>query len=88
MVTLALIQGVVNAFVMFFARVAGDFIDRNVFGREEGEAPGIAYFVITIVLDIVFGILASSIVMWFSRHREYRADEAGARLAGKQAMIS
>ncbi|MEG2808552.1 MAG: protease HtpX, partial [Acinetobacter sp.] len=86
MVTLALIQGVVNAFVMFFARVAGDFIDRNVFGREEGEAPGIAYFVITIVLDIVFGILASSIVMWFSRHREYRADEAGARLAGKQAM--
>jgi heat shock protein HtpX len=55
---------------------------------EEGEAPGIAYFVITIVLDIVFGILASSIVMWFSRHREYRADEAGARLAGKQAMIS
>ena len=88
MVTLALIQGVVNAFVMFFARVAGDFIDRNVFGREDGEAPGIAFFVITIVLDIVFGILASAIVMWFSRHREYRADEAGARLAGKQAMIS
>ena len=88
MVTLALIQGVVNAFVMFFARVAGDFIDRNVFGREDGEAPGLAYFAITIVLDIVFGILASAIVMWFSRHREYRADEAGARLAGKQAMIS
>ncbi|MFN3907174.1 MAG: protease HtpX [Acinetobacter junii] len=88
MVTLALIQGVVNAFVMFFARVAGDFIDRNVFGREDGEAPGLAYFAITIVLDIVFGILASTIVMWFSRQREYRADEAGARLAGKQAMIS
>ncbi len=88
MVTLALIQGVVNAFVMFFARVAGDFIDRNVFGREDGEAPGLAYFAITIVLDIVFGTLASSIVMWFSRQREYRADEAGARLAGKQAMIS
>ena len=88
MVTLALVQGVVNAFVMFFARVAGDFIDRNVFGREDGEAPGIAYFVITIVLDIVFGIAASAIVMWFSRYREYRADEAGARLAGKQAMIS
>ncbi len=88
MVTLALVQGVVNAFVMFFARVAGDFIDRNVFGREEGEAPGLAYFAITIVLDIVFGILASAIVMWFSRYREYRADEAGARLAGKQAMIS
>ena len=88
MVTLALVQGVVNAFVMFFARVVGDFIDRNVFGREDGEAPGLAYFGITIVLDIVFGILASSIVMWFSRYREYRADEAGARLAGKQAMIS
>ena len=56
--------------------------------REDGEAPGLAYFAITIVLDIVFGILASAIVMWFSRQREYRADEAGARLAGKQAMIS
>ncbi len=78
MVTLALVQGVVNAFVMFFARVAGDFIDRNVFGREDGEAPGLAYFAITIVLDIVFGVLASAIVMWFSRYREYRADEAGA----------
>ncbi|WP_445115261.1 protease HtpX [Acinetobacter sp. WZC-1] len=88
MVTLALIQGVVNAFVMFFARVVGDFIDRSVFGRANGEAPGLAYFAITIVLDIVFGILASAIVMWFSRHREYRADEAGARLAGKDAMIS
>ena len=88
MVTLALVQGVVNAFVMFFARIVGDFIDRKVFGREEGEAPGWSYFLITIVLDIVFGILASAIVMWFSRYREYRADEAGARLAGKEAMIS
>lgn len=88
MVTLALVQGVVNAFVMFFARIAGDFIDRTVFGREDGEAPGIAFFVITMVLDIVFGILASTIVLWFSRQREYRADEAGAKLAGKQAMIS
>lgn len=88
MVTLSLIQGVVNTFVMFFARVVGDFIDRSVFGREEGDAPGISYMIITIVLDIVFGILASAIVMWFSRYREYRADEAGARLAGKNAMIS
>ncbi|MEG0482602.1 MAG: protease HtpX [Acinetobacter sp.] len=88
MVTLSLIQGVVNAFVMFFARIVGDFIDRNVFGRQDGEAPGIAYFAITMVLDIVFGILASAIVLWFSRHREYRADEAGAQLAGKEAMIS
>jgi heat shock protein HtpX len=79
---------VVNAFVMFFARVVGDFIDRNVFGRQDNEAPGIGYMVISMVLDIVFGILASAIVMWFSRYREYRADEAGARLAGKQAMIS
>ncbi|TXJ07581.1 MAG: protease HtpX [Acinetobacter sp.] len=88
MVTLALVQGVINAFVMFFARVAGDYIDRAIFGREEGDAPGIGYFVITMVLDIVFGILASTIVLWFSRQREYRADEAGARLAGKQAMIN
>lgn len=88
MVTLALIQGVVNTFVMFFARVAGDYIDRAFFGREAGDPPGIGYFVITIVLDIVFGILASTIVMWFSRQREYRADEAGAQLAGKQAMIN
>lgn len=88
MVTLALVQGVVNAFVMFFARIVGDFIDRNVFGRGDEDPPGIAYFVITMVLDIVFGILASAIVFWFSRYREYRADEAGARLAGKEAMIS
>ena len=58
MVTLALVQGVVNAFVMFFARIVGDFIDRNVFGREEGQAPGMAFFAITMVLDIVFGIFA------------------------------
>lgn len=88
MVTLSLIQGVINAFVMFFARVVGDTIDRNVFGREDGEAPGIAYIAITMVLDLVFGFLAQAVVMWFSRYREYRADEAGARLAGKQAMIS
>lgn len=88
MVTLSLVQGVVNTFVMFFARIAGDFIDRNFFGRGDNDPPGIAYFLTTIVLDIVFGILASTIVLWFSRYREYRADEAGARLAGKQAMIS
>lgn len=87
MVTLALIQGVVNAFVMFFARIIGNFVDRTIF-KNESDGPGIAYFVTSIVMDIVLGILASSIVMWFSRKREYRADEAGARLAGKQAMIS
>ena len=65
-----------------------ELIDRNVFGRADDAPPGLAFIAITIVLDIVFGILASSIVMWFSRQREYRADEAGAQLAGKEAMIS
>jgi heat shock protein HtpX len=87
MVTLALVQGVVNTFVMFFARIIGNFVDRVIF-KNEGDGPGIGYFVTSLVMDIVLGILASSIVMWFSRKREYRADEAGARLAGKQAMIS
>ncbi len=86
MVTLSLIQGVVNAFVMFFSRIIGNFVDRVVFKNEEG--PGIAYYVTSIIADIVLGILASAIVMWFSRHREYRADIAGAQLAGKQSMIN
>jgi heat shock protein HtpX len=86
MVTLALIQGVVNAFVMFFSRIIGNFVDRVIFKNEEG--PGIAYYVTSIVADLVLGILASAIVMWFSRFREFRADEAGARLAGKQSMIN
>jgi len=87
MVTLALIQGVVNAFVMFFARIIGNFVDRVIF-KNESDSPGIAYFVTSIIMDIILGIAASAIVMYFSRIREYRADEAGARLAGKQAMIS
>ena len=85
MVTLALIQGVVNTFVMFFARIFGNFVDKAIFKNEEGH--GIAYFVTTIVAELVLGILASIIVMWFSRKREIRADEAGARLAGPNAMI-
>ena len=85
MVTLALIQGVVNTFVMFFARIIGDFVDRVLLKNEEGR--GIGYFVATIFAELVLGILASTIVMWFSRRREFRADEAGADLAGKQAMI-
>ena len=85
MVTLALIQGVVNTFVMFFARIFGNFVDKAIFKNEEGH--GIAYFVTTIVAELVLGILASIIVMWFSRKREFRADEAGARLAGPNAMI-
>lgn len=87
MVTLALVQGVVNAFVMFFSRIIGNFVDRVVF-KNENDGPGIAYFVTSIVADLVLGILASMIVMWFSRFREFRADEAGARLGGKQAMIN
>jgi heat shock protein HtpX len=80
MVTLALVQGVVNTFVMFFARIIGNFVDKVIFKNEEGQ--GIAYYVATIVAELVLGILASMIVMWFSRRREFRADEAGAQLAG------
>jgi len=87
MVTLALIQGVVNTFVMFAARVVGGFVDRAVFRSENDRGPGIGYFVSVIALEIVFGILASTIVMWFSRQREFRADAGGARLAGRESMI-
>lgn len=87
MVTLALVQGVVNTFVMFFSRIIGNFVDRVVF-KNESSRPGIAYLVTSIVADIVLGILASTIVMWFSRRREFRADEAGATFAGKQSMIN
>jgi len=87
MVTLALIQGVVNAFVMFFARIIGHTVDKVVF-KNENEGHGIAFYITTIVAEIVLGILASAIVMWFSRFREYRADEAGAKLAGSGAMIN
>ncbi len=86
MVTLALIQGVVNTFVMFFARIFGNFVDKVILKNEDGH--GIGYFVATIFAELVLGILASIIVMWFSRKREYKADEAGARLAGTGAMIA
>ncbi|MCG7375139.1 protease HtpX [Pseudomonas luteola] len=86
MVTLSLIQGVVNTFVMFFARIFGNFIDKAVFKTEEGHGP--AYYITSIVAELVLGILATIIVMWFSRFREFRADEAGARLAGTNAMVS
>ena len=87
MVTLALIQGVVNSFVMFFARIVGGIVDQTVF-KNDSDSPGIGYFITTMVLDIVFGIAAQAVVMWFSRFREYRADEAGARLSGKNNMIA
>ncbi|MEE9911361.1 MAG: protease HtpX [Deltaproteobacteria bacterium] len=85
MITLSLIQGVVNTFVIFISRVVGYFVDRVILKNEEGH--GIGFFVTTIVAQIVFGILASVIVMWFSRKREYAADEGGARLAGAGSMI-
>jgi heat shock protein HtpX len=86
MITLSLIQGVVNTFVIFISRVVGYFVDRVVLKNEEGH--GIGFFITTIVAQIVFGILASVIVMWFSRQREYRADEGGAKLAGAGNMIA
>ena len=87
MITLALIQGVVNAFVMFFARIIGSFVDRTVFKNTSGR-PGIGYFITSIVMDILLGFLASAIVMWFSRLREFRADQMGAKLASREKMIS
>ena len=86
MVTLTLIQGVVNTFVMFLARIIGHTVDRVVFKTERGY--GIGYFVVTIVAELVLGFLASTIVFWFSRWREYRADNAGARLTTNAHMIA
>src|SRR5881275_1277969 len=87
MVTLTLIQGVVNTFVIFFARIAGYIIDRTVFRTERGIGPG--YYITVIVCQIVFGVLASAIVAWFSRYREFRADRGSANLLGTpQPMIA
>lgn len=86
MVTMALIQGVVNTFVMFLSRVIGHTVDRVVFKNENGHGP--AFFITMIVAELVLGILASIIVMWFSRQREFRADRGGASLAGRGAMIA
>ncbi|MBT8046792.1 MAG: protease HtpX [Xanthomonadales bacterium] len=86
MVTLALIQGVVNTFVIFLSRVIGHVVDRVVFKTERGYGP--AYFITSIVAQIFLSILASMIVMWFSRRREFRADEGGAQLSSRQNMAS
>src|SRR6478672_3681715 len=86
MVTLTLIQGVVNTFVIFLSRVVGSIVDRTVFRTERGTGPG--YFVTVIVCQILFGILASLIVAWFSRLREFRADAGSARLLGPQPMVN
>tara|TARA_B100000029_G_scaffold505762_1_gene587039 strand:+ start:4485 stop:5402 length:918 start_codon:yes stop_codon:yes gene_type:complete len=86
MVTLSLIQGVVNAFVIFFSRVIGHFVDRVILKNERGY--GIGYFFTVIFAQIILGILASTIVCWYSRMREYRADIGGAQISGKENMIS
>jgi heat shock protein HtpX len=87
MVTLTLIQGVVNTFVFFIARVIGNIVDNATRGNSERSGPGMAYFITVIFAEMVLGILASMIVMWFSRKREFRADHGGAFLAGRQNMI-
>ena len=86
MVTLALIQGVVNTFVIFLSRVIGHLVDRIVFKVERGHGP--AFWITAIVAQLVLGILATMIVMWFSRQREFRADAGGAELAGRNKMIA
>lgn len=85
MVTLSLLQGVLNTFVIFFSRIIGMIVDRVVFRNERGYGPG--FWIVTILAQILLGILASMVVMWFSRWREFRADAGGARLAGRQKMI-
>lgn len=86
MVTLALIQGVVNTFVIFLSRVVGHFVDRVIFKTERGHGP--AFWITAIVAELVLGVLASMIVYWFSRKREFRADAGGARLEGREKMIA
>jgi heat shock protein HtpX len=85
MVTMALIQGVVNTFVIFLSRLVGFFVDRVILKNTRGL--GIGYFITSIIAQILLGILASTIVMWFSRRREFRADAGGASIAGRQKMI-
>ena len=87
MVTMTLIQGVMNTFVVFLSRVIGYFVDGFLSRGDNRSGPGIGYYVTTIVLDILFGFLAAIIVAWFSRQREFRADAGSAHLLGKQPMI-
>ncbi|MCM8854689.1 MAG: protease HtpX [Candidatus Thiodiazotropha sp.] len=86
MVTLSLIQGVINTFVVFLSRIIGHTVDRLVFKTERGYGPG--FFIVSMISEFVLGILAMTIVMWFSRWREFRADRGGADLAGRQKMIA
>lgn len=86
MITLALIQGVVNTFVIFFSRVIGHIVDRVILKNQRGH--GLGYFITTIIAEVILAVFASIIVAWFSRRREYRADAGGADLAGKEKMIA
>src|SRR5262249_26399566 len=86
MVTLTLIQGVLNTFVTAIAWIVGNIVDRQVLRNEEGR--GIGYFVTVWITQIVLGLIASLIVLWFSRRREFRADAGGARLSGRDHMIA
>nr|WP_246429074.1 protease HtpX [Pseudoxanthomonas broegbernensis] len=89
MVTMALLQGVLNTFVIVLARVVGGLVDGYLSGnRDNGGGRGLAYYAIVMVLELAFGLFATMIAMWFSRHREFRADAGGARLAGRQKMIA
>jgi len=89
MVTLALIQGVVNTFVIFIARIVGGIIDNFISGDdEESSGYGFSYFIIVFILEMVFGVLASTIVMYYSRKREFSADSGAASLVGKEKMIA
>ena len=86
MVTMTLIQGVVNTFVVFLSRVIGHIVDRVIFKVERGHGP--AFWIVSIITEIILGLLATMLVMWFSRYREYKADLGGAKLAGRANMIA
>lgn len=86
MITMGLLQGVLNTFVIFISRVIGTFVDRVVFKNERGF--GMGYFIVSIISELILGVFAAMIAAWFSRKREFRADEGGARLAGKYKMIA
>ncbi len=88
MVSMALIQGVLNTFVIYLSRVIGTVVDQALFKRDGGSGSGPGYFMTVIVLQIVLGFLAQAIAAWFSRHREFRADAAGAHLAGRRKMVA
>ncbi|MGJ4801670.1 protease HtpX [Luteimonas sp. SDU82] len=88
MVTMALLQGVLNTFVIVLARVVGRVVDGYLSGGRDNGGGGLGYFAVVFVLDMVFGLFASMIAMWFSRHREFRADAGGAALAGREKMIA